>query len=85
MAAGKHFTQEKNCDKIVFGYDDIVGRGSDHPGSERLRQLQRSGYSPESFWLEQPGVLIVVEGEMDKLACNEARPDASRHRGGLCW
>lgn len=57
----------------MFGYDDLVARNEEHPGTKRLQHLERGGLSPEAFWLEQPGVLIVVEGELDKLACNEVR------------
>jgi hypothetical protein len=71
--AGKHFRQEKNCEKVVFGFDDVLNRDADHPGARRSAHLKEQGFSPVAFWLEQPGTLIITEGEMDKLACNQAR------------
>ena len=71
--AGKHFTQEKNCEKIVFGYDDVMNRDDEHPGAVRSTRLTLERFAPSAFWIEQPGTLIIVEGEMDKLACNEVR------------
>ena len=71
---GKHFTQERSCEKIVFGYDDVMHRDAAHPAAHRAAALRRDAYDVSAFWLEQPGTLIVTEGEMDKLACNAVRP-----------
>jgi hypothetical protein len=72
--AGKHFTQEKHCEKIVFGYDDVMHRDDDHLGTQREELVKTEKYSRKGLWLERKGVLIIVEGEMDKMACNEVCP-----------
>jgi hypothetical protein len=75
LSAGKHFTQEIKCEQIVFGYDDVCNRPPEHPGVSRLSTvngIQKASEDPGGiFGIEQPGVLIIVEGEMDKLACNQ--------------
>ena len=57
----------------MFGYDDVMHREADHPAESRAAALQQNGQVASDFWLEQPGVLLIVEGEMDKLACNGVR------------
>lgn len=71
--AGKHFTQERGCEKILFGHDDIVDRDSEHPGAVRRTQRLSQGVPEDSFSIEHIGRLIIVEGELDKMACNEVR------------
>lgn len=69
--AGKYFTQEKGCEKILFGHDDVADRDSGHPGEVRRKQRQADGTPEDGFSIEHIGRLIIVEGELDKLACNE--------------
>ena len=57
----------------MFGYDDVMNRDDEHPGAVRSTRLTLERFAPSAFWIEQPGTLIIVEGEMDKLACNEVR------------
>lgn len=74
LGAGKFFTQEKGCEKILFGHDDIVERHQEHPGELRQKRRHVDGIPEDAFRIEHVGNLIVVEGEMDKLACNEVCP-----------
>lgn len=55
----------------MFGFDDIVSRDAEHPGELRRYSRQQQGVSEAAFSIEAPGKLIIVEGELDKMACNE--------------
>lgn len=55
----------------MFGCDDIMSRDSDHPGEMRKLNRQQQGVAEAGYSVEAVGRLIIVEGELDKLACNE--------------
>lgn len=81
--AGKRFTQEPKCEKIMFGCDDIMSRDEDHPGETRKLMRQQGGISEADYSIEAIGKLVIVEGELDKMACNEVRR-ASQEAGSRC-
>lgn len=49
----------------------MADRASDHPGELRRKQRQADGTPEGGFSIEHIGRLIVVEGELDKMACNQ--------------
>lgn len=50
-----------------------MARDADHPGELRRHKQESEGVPESTYSLERTGKLIIVEGEFDKLACNEVR------------
>jgi twinkle protein len=81
-ALPKAFSQTKGGEKVFYGFDDIqpaggegaeAGAASAAGGADAAANADPSSSSSSTRqWLDEPGDVIIVEGEMDKLSLEEA-------------
>lgn len=66
--------QEKGAEKVLFGYEDIMAADDEdaqHPAKRRTRAVADGTAQPPGDTLDDSELLIITEGEIDKLSCNE--------------